>query len=146
MLLYSSLGDTNIKWKELQSLSIKAQLWVEAFALRLCRKLLFAIVMAAMCVFLFVRATYELDRRAPRYNDYRGQRERGSERTEKMEDNKKNTVKMKSETQVLRTFMGVGGFGRTCFNKMPGELTLWGDWEFFFFLIYIYIYMHFFSP
>lgn len=38
----------------------------------------------------------------------------------------KNAVKMKSETQVLRTFMGVGGFGRTCFNKMPGELTLKG--------------------
>lgn len=29
----------------------------------------------------------------------------------------KNAVKMKSETQVLRIFMGVGGFGRTCLNK-----------------------------
>lgn len=33
-----------------------------------------------------------------------------------MEDNKK-AVKIKSETQVLRTFTGVGGFGRTCLKK-----------------------------
>lgn len=99
---------------------------MEAFALRLCRKLLFAIVTTALCIFLSVRATYELDRWAPRYNDYRGQRERGSERTERMKD-KKNAVKMKSETQVLRTFMRVGGFGRTCLNKTPGELTLKGE-------------------
>lgn len=56
-----------------------------------------------------------------------------------MEDNKK-AVKIKSETQVLRTFTDVGGFGRTCLNKNARGLNIEGGIEInnLFFFIFIY--------
>lgn len=58
-----------------------------------------------------------------------------------MEDNKK-AVKMKSETQVLRTFTDVGGFGRTWLNKNARGTNIEGGIEIN--NHFLFLYMHFF--